>query len=217
MHPVPTRPPVAAPPRGRVGRALGAAVLAGLVTGALTSFGQGVLPGGFASLANAVAPWLVVPFVAGAAVRRWGWALVAGVLACAAQVAGYYLTAHLRGYAVGASWSVFWLVSAVPAGLVAGVAGWSWWRGGDAAARLPWAGRERGLGAAVLVAAWLAEAVVGYGLRLGYPAHAAVHTTAGVVAFALLGLRGRQHVRTLVWLGPALVLAGAGFAALGAV
>jgi len=185
------------------------AVLGGLAAGALTSFGQSVLPGPFGGLANAVAPWLVVPFGVGARARGWRRAVVAGVVACLAQVAGYYVTSDLRGFGVSATWLLFWLVCAVPGGAVAGAAGWSWWRTGP-----PPAGPERGAGAAVLVAAWLAEAVVVYGVVLRYPGHAAVFVVTGLVAFVLLGLRGRQHARVALWLGPALVLACGGFAAL---
>jgi len=201
---------------GLVGtRALALAVVAGLVSGALTSFGQTVLPAPFAGLANAVAPWLVVPFAVGALARRWAWALVAGAVACLGQVVGYYVTADLRGFPVGTTWALFWLVAGLPGGVVAGVAGWSWWRSGRGAASM-WSGWERGLGGAVLVAVWLAEAIVTYAVGLRYPGHAVVFAGVALVVFGLLGLHGRQHRAIARGVGPVAVLACAGFGALGA-
>lgn len=124
-HPAPSDPD----PRGPgPGGALTLAVVAGLTAGALTSFGQTLLPGPLGGLANAVSPWLVVPFVTGAATRRWSWALAAGAVACLAQVAGYYVTADLRGFPSSTTWVVFWLLCGLPGGLVTacrwGAAGW---------------------------------------------------------------------------------------------
>ncbi|MCC2335747.1 DUF6518 family protein [Cellulomonas wangsupingiae] len=190
-------------------QAVAVAVLAGLVVGALTSFAQGLPLGPFGGLANAVAPWLLVPFGIGALARGWRWALGAGVVACVAQVAGYYVAADLRDIGVGAPWLLIWLACALPGGAVAAVAGRSWWRTGPLQA-----GLERGAGAAVLVAAWLAEAVVRYAVVLRYPGHAVVFAVTGLVALALLGWRGRQHARVALWLVPALVPACGVFAAL---
>lgn len=204
-----TRPP-------RLVRLLALAVGAGAASGLLTSLGQTVLPGPFGGLANAVSPWLVVPFVVGASARRWPWAVLVGVLACAAQVGGYYGTSVLRGFGVGSSWTVFWLVCAVPGGVLAGAAGWSWWRAGEgtARARRRWVPSARGLGGALLVAAWLAEGVVTYGVVLHYAGHAVLFVTVACLALVLLGRHGRQHAAIVRWLGPAAVLAGAGFAVL---
>lgn len=194
--------------RDRVGalRRTSVAVAAGLGTGALTSFGQTLLGGTvLAGLTNAVAPWLVVPFLVGATARgrRGGAAL--GLLACVAQVPGYYVTAALRGHPVSVSWVVMWLVCGVLGGVVAGLAGQSWWRG---------PARERGVGAAVLVAVWLGEAVVTYGVVLRYVDDALVSAAAGVLALAVLGWHRRQHLLVLTWLGPALMLTALGFLAL---
>ncbi|MBO0901995.1 hypothetical protein J1G43_18705 [Cellulomonas sp. zg-ZUI22] len=190
--------------------AVALAVPVGLTAGVLTSFGQTVLPGPLGGLANAVTPWLVVPFVLGALTRRWGWALAAGVLACLGEVAGYYLTSHLRGFGTSSSWVLFWLVCALPGGGVGAVAGWSWRRDGHGDG--PSTRRGPGFGGAVLVAAWWAEAVVVYLALLGYVGHAVVFVSAGVLTFVVLGRYGRQHGGIARWLVPALVLAGAGFA-----
>ncbi|MBF0687144.1 MAG: hypothetical protein IR158_05165 [Cellulomonas sp.] len=205
------RPVTVAGPAGT--RVLALAVVAGLVSGVLTSFGQAVLPGPLAGLANAVAPWLVVPFAVGALTRRWAWALVAGAVACLGQVVGYYVTADLRGFPVGTTRALCWLLAGLPGGVVAGVAGWSWWRSGRGAASV-WSGRERGLGGAVLVAVWLAEAIVTYAIGLRYPGHALVFAGVAVVVLSLLGLRGRQHGAVARWLGPVAVLGCVGFGAL---
>lgn len=185
------------------------AVAAGLASGAVTSFAQTflVLPG-VAALANAVSPWLVLPFVAGATARGRRGAALLGLLACLAQVPGYYVTASLRGYPSSPAWVLTWAVLGVVGGVVAGLAGQSWWHG---------AGRERGLGAAVLVAVWLAESVVQYGVVLRYAAEAVTFAVVGVLAFVVLGLRHRQHVLVLTWLGPALLAGAGGFLTLHAV
>ncbi|WP_136519364.1 DUF6518 family protein [Cellulomonas telluris] len=203
----PARPAVPSATRGAAHGAL--AVVAGLASGGLTSFAQTYLTlPGVAALANAVSPWLVLPFLAGATARsRRGGALL-GLLACLAQVPGYYATASLRGYPVSLPWVLVWAVLGVVGGAVAGLAGQSWWRG---------RGRERGLGAAVLVAVWLAEAVVQYGVVLRYTAEAVTFGVVGALAFALLGLRHRQHVLVLTWLGPALLAGAGGFLGLHAV
>lgn len=192
--------------RGGAARRTAVAGAAGLATGALTSVGQTFLGGTvLAGLTNGVAPWLVVPFLVGATARgRRGGALL-GVLACVAQVPGYYAAAALRGFPVSTTWVLTWLVCGVLGGVVAGLAGHSWWRGGE---------RERGIGAAVLVAAWLGEALVTYAIVLHYVDDAVVSAVAGVLTLGALGVRRRQHVLVLAWLGPALMLAALGFLAL---
>lgn len=192
------------------------AATAGLLAGVVTSFAQTVLPGPVAGLANAVTPWLVAPFLVGVLgpARRWG--AVLGVLACALQVVGYYATAAARGFGVNPGTVGFWLVCALVGGAVAGAAGWSWWRSGEPAATGSGAvhGRERGLGAALLVAAWLAEALVSYGYVLGYVDDAVTFAVVGLLAAVLLTRRGPQTRAVLRWLAPALAAGCVGFAAL---
>lgn len=198
------------------------AATAGLLAGVVTSFAQTVLSDPVAGLANAVTPWLVAPFLVGAlgAARRWG--AVLGVLACALQVVGYYATAAARGFGVNPGTVGFWLVCALVGGAVAGAAGWSWWRSGEPAAATGSTatvagavhGRERGLGAALLVAAWLAEALVSYGYVLGYVDDAVTFAVVGLLAAVLLTRRGPQARAVLRWLAPALAAGCVGFAAL---
>jgi len=177
-------------------------VATGLVVGALTSFGQTVLGGGFAGLANAVSPWLVAPFLVGALARR-GWvAALAGVLVCAAEVAGYYVTADLRGFPVGATSIAVWVVSGVVGGPVFGAAGRLWRTA---------VGRWRGLGPALLVGCWLAEAVVTYAIVLRYGGEALVFGVVAALLVPVLGCAGRQTGALLRWLPVAALVGAAGF------
>lgn len=204
--PVDPGPPAPAPVPGRPAPAvLAAAVGAGLAVGALTSFGQTLLGGTwFAGLANAVSPWLVASFLVGALARR-GWvAALAGLLACAGEVAGYYLVADLRGFAVGAASVAVWVVAGVVGGPVFGWAGRLW-----RTAAGPW----RGLGPALLAGCWLAEAVVTYAVMLRYGDDAAVFAVVAALLVVLLGRVGGQTGALLRWLPAAAVVGAAGFAA----
>jgi Family of unknown function (DUF6518) len=86
---------------------------------------------------------------------------------------------------------LFWALCAVVGGPVFGWAGWQWWNGG---------GPARALGASVLPAAFFAEAVVVYAIRLGYWSSAVLFALIGVGTILLLGLVHRQHARLLKWL-----------------
>lgn len=183
---------------------LAAAVAAGLGVGALTSFGQTVLGGTwFAGLTNAVSPWLVASFLVGSLARR-GWvAALAGLLACAGEVAGYYLTADLRGFGVGAAAVATWVVSGVVGGPVFGWAG-RLWRTAE--------GRWRGLGPALLAGCWLAEAAVTYAGVLGYWDDAAVFAAAAALLVLVLGRAGAQTRDLVRWLPATVAVGAAGFA-----
>ncbi|WP_432570785.1 DUF6518 family protein [Kineococcus sp. SYSU DK005] len=207
--PAPTAPDLTAPAAARPARPLLLvllAPLAGLLVGVATSLGQTVLGGtALAGLANAVSPWLVAPFLAGSRARTRAGAALLGLLTCTAQVAGYYLTAAARGFGVGASSTAVWAAAALLAGPVFALAGRSWW-----SAR----GRERGLGAALLVAAWACEALVSYALVLRYADDAVVFGAVAALLAVLLGRRGRQHRALLAWLPLTLALGAAGEGAL---
>jgi Family of unknown function (DUF6518) len=193
-------------PRARlIGQVL-VAGLAGLVAGGLTSAGQTLLGGtALAGLTNAVSPWLVLPFAVGAAARRDRQAAALGFLACLSQVVGYYLVADLRDFGVSTSTLVTWAAAAVLGGPVLGWAGRSW----RAAT-----GRLRGVGPALLVGAWVSEAVVTYLVVLGYGDDAAVFAAVAAVLAAGLGLAGRQSRALLAWLPATCLLGAAGFTAL---
>ncbi|MEI4272187.1 DUF6518 family protein [Klenkia sp. LSe6-5] len=207
--PTATAPTAAAPTtRSRRGtppaRLLLVALAAGLLVGALTSPAQTLLGGTvLAGLANAVGPWLLAPFVVGARAGSPRTAALAGVLACTAQVPGYYLVAAARGFAASTPWVLVWTGGGLVGGAVLGLAGWAWWTRTD---------RWRGAGAALLVAVWLTEAVVVFGAVLRYWDYAVVSGVVGLGLLAGLGLHDRQWGAALRWLAPALVLGAAGFA-----
>ena len=197
----------AAPPAGTAAPvrwllALGVGVAVGALTSpAQTLLGSTVLSG----LTNAVGPWLLAPFLVAAWARSTRSAVLVGVLACTAQVAGYYLVSAARGFGVAPAPVAVWLVAGVVGGAVLGLAGRSW-RTGE--------GRERGLGLAVLVAAWLAEAVVLFGVVLGHPGQAAVAGGVGVLLLLVLGSHRRQHLAAARWLLPAVAAGALGFGVL---
>lgn len=211
----------AAPARERAGRgdragtgrgvaaAAAVAVAVGLAVGSATSGAQTVLGGSaLAGLANAVSPWVVAPFLLGAQARSRRAAAGLGVLTGVAEVAGYYLTAALRGFAVSPTFVAVWAVAGILAGIVFGIAGHSWRTG---------SGRERGAGAALLVAAWACEALVTFGVVLGYLDDAVVFGVVAVLLFLVLGRHRRQHAAVAAWLVPGLVLGVLGTLAVHAV
>ena len=191
--------PVRRPAGTRTALVLPLALIAGIAAGALTSWGQTALGGTwFAGLANAVSPWIVTSFAVGALARRSWAAALAGLLVCAGEVAGYYLTAQLRGFGVGTAAVAMWVVAGVVGGPLFGWAGRQW-RTGE--------GRWRGVGAALLVGCWLAEALVTYALFLRYWGDAAVFAGVAVLLAVVLSRRGRGRA-LLRWL-PAAAGAGA--------
>lgn len=193
--PAPVRPPAGA----RTALVLPLAVVAGIAAGALTSWGQTALGGTwFSGLTNAVSPWIITSFAVGALTRRAGVAAVAGLLVCAGEVGGYYLTAQLRGFGVDVTTVAMWVVAGLVGGPLFGWAGRQWRTG---------AGRWRGLGAALLVGCWLAEALVTYGLVLRYWDDVAVFTGVGVLLAVVLSRRDAQGRALLRWT-PAVVAAG---------
>ncbi|MGZ3146194.1 DUF6518 family protein [Lentzea chajnantorensis] len=100
---------------------------AGLLLGVLTNLGQGVLPGGFNSLANSGAIWVVAAFIAGALSRR---PILAGTLTQVGAVVGYYGYAELFRDGMGDLYAPsVWLALALVAGPLFGTAG-GWWRHG---------------------------------------------------------------------------------------
>lgn len=178
----------------------------GLAVGGLTSFGQTLLGGtAFAGLGNAVSPWLVLPFAVGALAQRDRHASAVGLLACVAQVLGYYLVAHLRGFGVSTAFVVTWAVAGLLGGPLFGWAGRAWRTA---------TGRLRGAGPALLVGSWVSEAIVTYLVVLRYGADAAVFGAVAAVLTAYLGVAGRQLRSLLTWLPAACLLGAVGFLAL---
>ncbi|WP_129338125.1 DUF6518 family protein [Cellulomonas endophytica] len=158
---------------------LGAAVLVGVLWGAATSGLQTVLPRPFAGLANAVGPWVAPAFLVGAWSRRPWTAVLAGVLVCLGEVAGYYALSALRGFGVNPATVAMWAATGLLGGPVLGAAGWCW--------RRPRSLRVAALGPALLGGVFLAEGAVTYGFYLGYAADAVVFCVLGAVVVAVLG------------------------------
>ncbi len=172
--------------------ALGAAI------GVATSFGQTELSGPWASLANAASPWLFGAFVAGLWPRTRIVAVVAGLSACLAEVAGYYLATALRGFAVADNEIAFWSACAVIGGPLFGWAAWAW-------RRAP--GRLRPLGGAFLPSVFVGEALGAYLIRLHYFGDALLFAAVGLLLFAAVA-RGTRSIRSLVLWSVVLVAVG---------
>ncbi len=100
------------------------ALAAGLFGGALTSYGQTLLSGGWHALVNSASPWVTVALLVGLFARgRWSTAALAGILSQAGLVVGYYGTSELRGYPAGLAAVVIWIAAGVVAGPAYGAAG----------------------------------------------------------------------------------------------
>ena len=167
-------------------------VLLGLAVGCLTSFGQARLPGALDAFVNSASAWLVAPFVVGALMlTRWG-AAGAGLTTCSLQLVGYYATSQLRGYSPGGAIVAFWGACALFGGPVFGVAGHLW--------RNP-PRRLRGLGAAVLASAFVAEGLWSYLHELHYYATAALWIAVGA---SIAVLSARNRLTDLRWLAVTL-------------
>lgn len=175
------------------GTVLALAVVVGAGWGAVTSGLQTVLPAPWSALANSVTPWVLPSFLVGAAARRWQVALLAGVVVCLGEVAGYYLLSTVRGFGVGAGEVVLWSATAVVGGPLFGVAGWLWRRGPLTRWRWP------ALGAALVAAAFLAEAAA-YQHYLDYTGQAVLFAVLGVVVLLLgAGASGPLGGRSVRW------------------
>ena len=196
---------VRSPSAASIARALGVAVVAGLVAGAVTQLLQGILPAEVGSIANSATPWLAVAFGVGAIAPRWWIAALAGAVALLAALVGYYGLVQVRyGYGVEVRGTVLlWLIAAVVGGPVFGVAG-RWWRGDG-----PW---RRAIGPALLGASAMAEGVYLAGIPTVASA-APLFVVVGLLIPVLLGRRREDRIRGLVLLLPCVALGGAGFAA----
>jgi hypothetical protein len=180
-------------------------VVGGLALGALTSFGQTVLDPPWSSLANSASPWLAGAFAAGAIQPRLRPAVLAGLVACVLAVAGYYLTAAQRGYGASHTGILFWSVCAIAGGPVFGAAGHLWWS------------QRRAIGAALLPAVFLAEAVEVYWLSLHYRSDAYLYAVIAVGLGAVLSVRVSPRQRAGAWLAALTLLGIAGFYVVGQV
>jgi hypothetical protein len=160
------------------------AAIVGLGVGIITSILQTYLNSPWDSVVNAASPWLTPMFFLGARWRRPWTAASTGLATGLLELVGYYTTASIRGDAAGHSILLFWGVCAVVGGPVFGVAGWAWWR------RFDWRGA---LGASALPAAFFAEALVAYAIRLHYGSSAILFAAIGTGA--AIGLSPFRHQR----------------------
>ena len=164
---------------------------------ALTCVGQTYLDGPSNAFVNSASAWLIAPFFVGALMPTRRGAAAAGLGVCVLQLAGYYVTAHLRGFTVGHALVAFWAVCAVVGGPIAGLGGRLW-----RAEQPP----LRGLGAAVIASAFLAEGLWVYLHELHYEGTGVLWIALGLGVAAVLG----RGARAWVWLAatvPAAVLA----------
>ena len=110
--------------------------VAGLSIGVLTVYGQR-LPGGWSTLANSGAVWLVFAFVAGSVMRTDLAAAAAGTGTLVGAVIGYYAAVPIvvEGAAANIRSVAIWTGTALIGGPVLGLAG-RWWRRGSLAQRV---------------------------------------------------------------------------------
>ena len=107
----------------------------GLIVGALTSIGQGILPDVLAPMANSAGSWCLAAFALAAfaigSTMRPAWlGAVLGALALFAMVIGYALASEVSGHAAGTRLVLFWGAAAVVVGPAVGIAA-TWFRGGN--------------------------------------------------------------------------------------
>jgi hypothetical protein len=185
------------------------AVVAGLVAGAVTQIGQGLLPDLLRPFANAISPWLAVAFGVGATASSRRVAGGAGLLALVAALVGYFGLVLVRfgyGPTLGGA-NLVWLLGAVVGGPVFGAAGHAWRRE---------EGWLRAAGPALLGAAAVAEGV--YLSRIEtVAASAPLFVIPGLAVPVALGRTNAERLRGLGAVVPCLALAALGYLALFAV
>lgn len=184
-------------PDGVPSRVLGSLTV-GAGIGSLTCFGQGWVGITLNAFVNSASAWLVLPFFAGALLKSKRAAALTGFLACGSELAGYYLTAHLRGLSAGGNIVLLWLACAALGGTAFGIAG-TLWRSSSS--------RWHGLGPAALSAGFLGEGLWIYGHELRYYGDALLWITIGLGLAVVLN---RHRLRDLSWLALTLPVALAG-------
>jgi hypothetical protein len=165
-------------------------VVAGIALGALTSILQTYLNFPWLALVNAASPWLTLMFLSGALWKRRGSAAFAGLASGCVEIIGYYATSSIRGHSGSSAFILFWLLCALVGGPIFGVAGSEWWNGDD------W---KANLGASCLPAAFAAEAVETYALRLHYYSSAVLFGAISIFALFALGKHLSGIGRRLAW------------------
>ena len=164
-------------------RRLALALLLGIALGLFSSRADWLPPDTIlhvvVALGNAIGPWVVVGFTAGAIQGQLRRGAVGGVLALAAGVATYYVAGVLSWPGGPASLGplvVVWLAAALIAGLGLGAAGGAWAEGG----------RSRTMGPMVLAGSLLAEAAYRFVEVEGWTGIDITRTQIQILAFDLL-------------------------------
>jgi hypothetical protein len=193
-------------PRGRA--PLGAsispwavALIGGLVVGVGCWAAHEYLPGQAHLLGESAALWLAVAWLAGSRARRPAIGALAGLAAIIVTITAFYLAlAGIAGRGEFPATMRFWYVAALVGGPVFGVFGWL---------RRTRSSVRRGLSAAALGAAFLAEAAI-------FARHIPIAASDALIAEAAVGLllpfalsrRWRDAAAAAGWL-PILLAAGA--------
>lgn len=168
--------------------------------GVLTEWLQGVLRDPLAMIANSVAWWVVLAFIAGALVggssrgpvRGQVRAAMTGVGVEVLLVLGYYAARTLDDVPSDPRIFAVWLGGAVVGGAVFGLMG-AWWRGNVA-----W---QQVIGLAVLTGAFVAEGSIRWVMFPWQGVSGAIMCAVGVVAAVALARAPRQR-----WVVPLLLV-----------
>ena len=168
------------------------ALVAGLAIGALTLLLQGLLPNSILQIANSGAVWSIAAFVLGWRAPSARVAMIAGVIALAGEVTGYYTAAYfsdLMDISAGTMAIVgYWLFVALLAGPLFGWAGYQSRHG---------TGLREQIARAALGAAFVGE---GLHLLMVLPTpNTSILWFAIAVVITLL-LTWRRHDWTRIWL-----------------
>jgi Family of unknown function (DUF6518) len=99
------------------------ALLGGALVGVATLVGESHFDEIPMAFLDSIAVWLIASFVVGAAARTRAQALTVGLIACLAEVAGYYVAAAARGVPGSSHEIAYWTACAFPGGLTFGLAG----------------------------------------------------------------------------------------------
>jgi hypothetical protein len=181
------------------------AVVAGVVTGALTLAAQAVLPVEANRLANSGAVWVTVAFAVGWRTPSDTTAALTGLMSLIGALIGYFAAAALAQAGVSVSTVTIWVVVALVGGPAFGVAGR--WR----ATAVGW---RSALAVAALGAVYLAEGA----WTLWMIPHMALAGWAGVIIGCLITLllAGDRATRTRACLVviPLALVGVAGYAAI---
>ncbi len=183
------------------------ALVCGLLIGALTVGGQGILPGSWGQLANSGAIWVIPAFFLGALLPTDKSAALAGIAMLVGEVCGFYATQAVVGIALSLSYILYWLVIALIAGPVFGVAG-RWWH----TTRLP---REKHVSRGVIALALFSGVFVAEGLYMllivQYPVEGWAGIIIGGVLALVLGHSMRERIFALLFLPLATLFFAAGY------